>query len=105
MCFVPAMRRMPHCLLRCKHICSSRPQPTSIYTAAFQSHSTAAFLCAFLHAPTLYGSPHPLQPQIVDDILDLTASSSILGKPALNDIKSGLATVPVRHSGIGAVGF
>ena len=33
--------------------------------------------------------------QIVDDILDLTASSSILGKPALNDIKSGLATVPV----------
>ncbi len=34
--------------------------------------------------------------QIVDDILDLTASSSILGKPALNDIKSGLATVPVR---------
>ncbi|GFH15591.1 geranylgeranyl pyrophosphate synthase GGPPS2 [Haematococcus lacustris] len=34
-------------------------------------------------------------PEVVDDILDLTASSSILGKPALNDIKSGLATAPV----------
>jgi geranyl diphosphate synthase len=33
--------------------------------------------------------------QIVDDVLDLTASSSMLGKPALNDLKSGLATVPV----------
>lgn len=33
--------------------------------------------------------------QIVDDVLDLTGSSSILGKPALNDIKSGLATAPV----------
>ena len=33
--------------------------------------------------------------QIVDDILDLTASSTYLGKPALNDIKSGLATAPV----------
>jgi geranylgeranyl pyrophosphate synthase len=27
--------------------------------------------------------------------LDLTASSSLLGKPALNDMKSGLATAPV----------
>lgn len=42
-----------------------------------------------------YGSHLGLAFQIVDDILDLTASSSILGKPALNDIKSGLATVPV----------
>ena len=33
--------------------------------------------------------------QIVDDVLDLTASSTLLGKPALNDIKSGLATAPV----------
>jgi hypothetical protein len=39
-------------------------------------------------------SHHP-RSQIVDDILDLTASSSMLGKPALNDLKSGLATAPV----------
>lgn len=31
----------------------------------------------------------------MDDVLDLTASASILGKPALNDLKSGLATAPV----------
>lgn len=34
--------------------------------------------------------------QVVDDILDLTASSNMLGKPALNDLKSGIATAPVR---------
>ena len=36
--------------------------------------------------------------QIVDDVLDMTASSTLLGKPALNDIKSGLATVPVLYA-------
>lgn len=33
--------------------------------------------------------------QLVDDVLDFTGSSSVLGKPALNDLKSGLATAPV----------
>jgi geranyl diphosphate synthase len=33
--------------------------------------------------------------QYVDDILDFTGSSNQLGKPALNDLKSGLATAPV----------
>ncbi|CAD7699733.1 unnamed protein product [Ostreobium quekettii] len=33
--------------------------------------------------------------QVVDDILDFTASSDMLGKPALNDLKSGIATAPV----------
>ncbi|KAL6761589.1 isoprenoid synthase domain-containing protein [Haematococcus lacustris] len=42
-----------------------------------------------------YGRHVGIAFQVVDDILDLTASSSILGKPALNDIKSGLATAPV----------
>lgn len=36
-----------------------------------------------------------VHPQVVDDLLDLTASSSVLGKPALNDLTSGLATAPV----------
>jgi geranyl diphosphate synthase len=35
---------------------------------------------------------------VVDDVLDLTASSSILGKPSLNDLKSGLATAPVLYA-------
>ena len=33
--------------------------------------------------------------QFVDDILDFTSSSKVMGKPALNDLKSGLATAPV----------
>jgi geranylgeranyl pyrophosphate synthase len=33
--------------------------------------------------------------QVVDDILDFTGSALALGKPALNDLRSGLATAPV----------
>ena len=38
--------------------------------------------------------------QFVDDVLDFTGSSSLLGKPALNDLASGITTAPVwisRH--------
>jgi geranyl diphosphate synthase len=31
----------------------------------------------------------------VDDVLDFTGTTSQLGKPALNDLRSGLATAPV----------
>ncbi len=42
-----------------------------------------------------YGRHLGLAFQVVDDVLDLTASSSMLGKPAHNDLRSGLATAPV----------
>lgn len=42
-----------------------------------------------------YGRHLGLAFQIVDDILDLTVSSTRLGKPALNDLHSGIATAPV----------
>lgn len=42
-----------------------------------------------------YGQHLGLAFQVVDDILDFTSSSLILGKPALNDLRSGLATAPV----------
>lgn len=32
---------------------------------------------------------------MVDDVLDFTQSSGVLGKPALNDLRSGIATAPV----------
>eukprot|EP00952_Eustigmatos_sp_NYUAD-ZCMA_P003498 15290-Eustigmatos_ZCMA.PRE.1 len=33
--------------------------------------------------------------QLVDDVLDFEQSSETLGKPAMSDIKQGLATAPV----------
>jgi len=42
-----------------------------------------------------YGTHLGLAFQIVDDILDFTSTSGILGKPILNDINNGLSTAPV----------
>lgn len=36
--------------------------------------------------------------QFVDDVLDFTGSTMQLGKPALNDLRSGLATAPVLYA-------
>lgn len=36
--------------------------------------------------------------QIVDDILDVTGNSSVLGKPAVNDINNGKITLPIIYS-------
>lgn len=33
--------------------------------------------------------------QVVDDILDFTGKSSVMGKPALNDMRAGVVTCPV----------
>lgn len=42
-----------------------------------------------------YGRHLGLAFQIVDDVLDFTAKSGVLGKPTLNDLRSGLTTAPV----------
>ena len=42
-----------------------------------------------------YGRHLGLAFQLVDDMLDYVASSAMLGKPSLNDLKQGLATCPV----------
>ena len=36
--------------------------------------------------------------QFVDDVMDFTSTSLVMGKPALNDLKSGLATAPVLYA-------
>jgi octaprenyl-diphosphate synthase len=36
--------------------------------------------------------------QIVDDVLDLTASEEILGKPVASDLREGKATMAVLHA-------
>jgi geranyl diphosphate synthase len=42
-----------------------------------------------------YGRHLGLAFQIVDDLLDMLGSSKQLGKPALNDLRAGIATAPV----------
>lgn len=42
-----------------------------------------------------YGQHIGLAFQLIDDMLDFTSQSSYLGKPALNDMKQGIATAPV----------
>jgi geranyl diphosphate synthase len=48
-----------------------------------------------VEAAWAYGRHLGLAFQLVDDILDFTGSSAELGKPALNDLRSGLSTAPV----------
>lgn len=45
-----------------------------------------------------YGNHFGLAFQIVDDILDFTSSSDVLGKPAGSDLKSGHLTAPVLYA-------
>lgn len=36
--------------------------------------------------------------QVTDDVLDFTSKGSILGKPALNDVKAGVITCPLLYA-------
>jgi len=45
-----------------------------------------------------YGRDLGLAFQIVDDVLDLTASEQVLGKPVASDLREGKATLAVVHS-------
>ena len=45
-----------------------------------------------------YGRTLGMAFQIVDDVLDLTASEEVLGKPVASDLREGKATLAVIHS-------
>jgi octaprenyl-diphosphate synthase len=45
-----------------------------------------------------YGRNLGLAFQIVDDVLDLTASEEVLGKPVASDLREGKVTMAVIHS-------
>jgi octaprenyl-diphosphate synthase len=45
----------------------------------------------------IYGKNLGLAFQIIDDILDITQSQEVLGKPALNDFKEGKTTLPYLY--------
>jgi octaprenyl-diphosphate synthase len=45
-----------------------------------------------------YGRNLGMAFQIVDDVLDLTASEEVLGKPVASDLREGKATIAVIHA-------
>src|SRR5271169_6118958 len=45
-----------------------------------------------------YGHNLGMAFQIVDDVLDLTASEDVLGKPVASDLREGKATMAVLHA-------
>lgn len=47
---------------------------------------------------TSYGTAYGMVFQIVDDVLDLTATDEELGKPAGHDMEEGVYTLPVLHT-------
>lgn len=51
-----------------------------------------------IDALTDYGNAFGMIFQIVDDILDLTATSDELGKPSGHDLEAGVYTLPVIHT-------
>lgn len=70
-----------------------------IYKKTASLIEAAAFCAAFIAKKdtvkySLYGKNLGLAFQIIDDVLDITSSSDVLGKPALNDFKEGKITLP-----------
>jgi octaprenyl-diphosphate synthase len=53
---------------------------------------------AQMEAMACYGRAVGLAFQIVDDVLDLTATEEVLGKPVASDLREGKTTLPVIHS-------
>jgi len=58
--------------------------------AGANAHQEEALAC--------YGRGVGLAFQIVDDVLDLTATEEVLGKPVASDLREGKTTLPVIHS-------
>ena len=57
-----------------------------------------------IDAVTEFGQRYGMAFQMVDDVLDLTATEEILGKPAGNDLVEGVYTLPVLRSLAGPAG-
>jgi len=70
-----------------------------IYKKTASLIEAAAFSAAFIankdtNKYSIYGKNLGLAFQIIDDVLDITSSSEVLGKPSLNDFKEGKTTLP-----------
>ena len=73
-----------------------------IYKKTASLIEASAFSAAYLankdtEKYALYGRNLGLAFQVIDDVLDITSSSEVLGKPALNDFREGKTTLPYLY--------
>ena len=77
------------------HVLSGAASPQQRHHAATPAAAAAAAEAAYQ-----YGRHLGLAFQYVDDVLDLTGTPSLLGKPALSDLRGGIATAAVLHASL-----
>jgi octaprenyl-diphosphate synthase len=73
-----------------------------IYKKTASLIEASAYSAAFIAGKntdkySLYGKNLGLAFQVIDDVLDITSSSEVLGKPALNDFREGKTTLPYLY--------
>jgi octaprenyl-diphosphate synthase len=70
-----------------------------LFSVSMQLGATlACATSAQLESMAHYGRSVGLAFQIVDDVLDLTATEEVLGKPVASDLREGKTTLPVIHA-------
>jgi heptaprenyl diphosphate synthase len=81
------------------YLASIHGKTASLYgTAARIGGIVAGHDRATIDALTEYGNAYGMVFQIVDDVLDLTATAAQLGKPAGHDMEEGVYTLPVLRT-------
>ncbi len=81
------------------YLASIHGKTASLYgTAARVGGIVAGHDRATIDALTEYGNAYGMVFQIVDDVLDLTATAEQLGKPAGHDMEEGVYTLPVLRT-------
>jgi heptaprenyl diphosphate synthase len=81
------------------YLSSIEGKTASLYSTAARIGGIVAGLDrAAIDQLTAYGTAYGMVFQIVDDILDITATDAELGKPAGHDMVEGVYTLPVMHT-------
>jgi heptaprenyl diphosphate synthase len=81
------------------YLSSISGKTASLYaTAARIGGLVSKFDAPMVNALTAYGEAYGMVFQIVDDLLDLSATDAQLGKPSGHDMVEGVYTLPVLHT-------
>jgi heptaprenyl diphosphate synthase len=81
------------------YLSSIEGKTASLYSTAARIGGIVAGLDrSMIDSLTDYGTAYGMVFQIVDDILDITATDAELGKPAGHDMVEGVYTLPVMHT-------